>query len=428
MTKSEVLARLSERHARFSSSAESLSASSRSAIQRTLNALGSTHSHYVVLSSSERERARSEWKALADLLGITFTPKKPRQAKELPTKVLDFFGTADCLPHRPRATDDYDQGSQRVSWTIAQDMRSVDLNPPSHVHWLVFDCDHTEADRWRTAGLPEPSFITLNPVNGHHHVVYRLSAPVCRSERAHAHPKDYLYAVQMALCLALGGDLSYAGTLTKNPVHSAWVTIRSNQMPLYSLGQLSATLDITTGYGGESKRNPRESSVGANLSEIGVGGRNRALFDAVRSRPKSALNILGYAQHCNAMFPEPLDPQEVKGIANSIERYEAKRKSPRNAEKFRATQAVRGRLGGRPQTTKKSQPWTTEGVSRATWYRSRKALLPVSEQKTKGHSLGNGNIGRPITTKDSCPWIAAGVSRATWYRRFNAGSCVGKEA
>lgn len=426
MTKAQILARLSERHAQIAASPDVLDKSTREAIERTLEALDSPHSLYVVLSADERAQVRAQWQALTPHQGTA--PKKSRgklrPAPGLPPAVLAFFGSSEYLPHRPRAADDYTLGIQRMSWERAQSLRSIELNPPAYIHWLVFDCDHADHERWKSAGLPEPSFITINPGNSHHHVVYRLSAPVCRSERARAHPLEYLRAVEEAMRDALGGDPDYARLLTKNPLHPAWVTIHPQVMPSYSLAQLAATVDLKRADekpGTKVSRSSREFAE--RLSTTASGGRNRALFDAVRQRPTTERNIRDYAERCNAMFPTPLPLSEVISIAKSIERYEiSKRGNKATSEALRSRQAARGRLGGRPRTTGISQPWEGDGVSRSTWYR-KKASVPVSSPAAGQQHTSKRRTGRPAATKDTQPWLGMGISRSKWYRDQKAARC-----
>lgn len=245
-------------------------------------------------------------------------------------------------------------------------------------------------------------------------MVYRLETPVCRSSRARSKPINYLKAIEQALCHALCGDSNYVGILTKNPIHSAWETIRSAQMPVYSLAALAANVDLRAPAGAKTKQSPRGVKAVARLSEVQVGGRNRALFDAVRLRPKKITDVRGYAEQCNALFPEPLGLQEVRAIAHSIEHYEARRHhSPEAAAQFREKQIARGQRGGRPETTGSSQPWIQKGISKSTWYRHQKAAQETPPANVASDAPRGG---RPVTTKDSCPWESAGVSRATWYR------------
>lgn len=405
MHKAEILARLSERYGRIAASEPSRE--TRQTIQHTLDALGHKHSYYVVLSSKEREQAKAEWLQLAARLGMHRSRKKPSTRKlELPPKVELFFGSSECIPHRPRAADDYTLGINRMSWEKAQSLRAIELNPPAHVYWLVFDCDHSYYERWKTAELPEPSFITINPANGHHHVAYRLIAPVCRSVNARPHPRAFLQAVQEAMREALGGDPHCAGLLTKNPIHPAWTTIRSKNMPAYSLSQLCRTIKLKA-VGGTAPKISRPYA--AELAEIGIGGRNHALFNVVRRRPAAEQDVYAYAERCNALFHQPLHISEVMGIAKSIERYEAAQHNRNSSEAFRSTQAARGRLGGRPLQTGENQPWLALGISRATWYRRQQRSKPASAALNK-------RLGRPLVTKNTQPWLALGISRAKWYR------------
>ncbi len=423
MTKAEILACLSKRHAKIVASPYTLGKSNLDAIERTIEALDSPYSFYAVLSAEERAQVRAQWQALAPQQrdARKKSRSKLRTAPELPPEVLKFFGSSECLPHRPRAANDYTQGIQRVSWKKAQGLRSVELNPPAHIYWLVFDCDHSEHERWKTAGLPEPAFITINPQNGHHHVVYRLSTPVCRSECARARPLAYLRAVEKAMRVALGGDRGYARLLTKNPLHPAWMTIRPQVMPSYSLAQLAATVDLkNTDEEPGTKKGRTSRQFAESLSTTAEGGRNRALFDAVRHRPATEKDIRSYAERCNAMLPEPLPASEVIGIAKSIERYETRgTRSKSESEAFRSQQAARGRLGGRPRTTGISQPWVGEGVSKPTWYR-KKASMPVSTPAAWQQQSGKRRTGRPAVTKDTQPWLAEGKTRSTWYRHEKA--------
>lgn len=418
LNKAQVLARLCERHAQIAAIPfDDQERSTREAVQRTLEALDRPDSNYVVLSEDERAHARAQWQALCP----GPAPKRvraqtPKPRLDLPAKVHAFFGDADCIPHWPRAADDYSNGVHRMSWKRAQNLLSVELNPPAHVYWLIFDCDHTEHERWKSQGLLQPSFVTINPCNGHHHVAYRLRAPVCRSERARYRPLAYLGAVQGALREALKADPNYAGMLTKNPLHSAWVTIVPKAMPSYGLSELAATVDIRKSKQG--RKSDRSSLAGGKLADLGKGGRNRGLFDAVRTRPTVEQDIHAYAQRCNALLADPLGANEVASIAKSIERWESNVRRPLLQDRFRALQAARGKKGGRPRSVGDTRPWVAAGISRSTWYRQRVATSNTTALEAMPRP------GRPVTTKDSRPWEVQGVSRATWYRRQQATSVL----
>lgn len=357
--------------ARFKQKLGSSVAIAKGEIKRLLASLGHPASYTAGLGDADVEMVRKEWVDFAASIGVSLTDKtkqrKRDRSKRLPPAVLEFFGDADCIPELPRATDDYTKGSCLHSWKAAAKMRSIQLNPPAMTHWLIVDCDHCDAERWKWAGLPEPSFIVFDRDTGRHHVVYRLSSPVCTSERAHPAPIEYMRAVREALRIALDGDSGYVGLLTKNPLHPDWGVIRSVNMPSYTLKDLAQTVNLD-----DAPQRSESPGVEAEcLTQIGQGGRNRALFDAVRKWAyqygDNAEAIRAYADDCNALLPEPLQPNEVANIARSVARYFAC--SPQQSSKFRERQAARGRLGGRPVTTGTNQPWVALGISRATWYR-----------------------------------------------------------
>ena len=419
-TKAEVLTLLNERRKSIAASCWGRDKSNKEAIQRTIDALDSSYSYYTVLSAGEREQVRTEWLELAEHLGMQITKRRvSRSVPTLPPEVQAFFGDAACIPHFPRATDNYERGMRAMPWSRAQNLRSIELNPCAQIYWLVFDCDHNDLERWKTAGLPEPSFITINPENQHHHIAYRLAAPVCRSERGRTRPLAFLRAVYEGLRLSLEADPSYAGVLTKNPLHPAWLTVRPTVMPSYSLTELAATVDLR--HISVSGRAQVRAKPQINMANVAVGGRNRALFDAVRvwahRNPESLDDILEFAEQCNAHLMQPLGFNEVTSIVRSIERYmTGPRKNSGQHINFSVKQSARGKLGGRPQTTLSSQPWLAAGISRSTWYYRQKNEKTASAE-TAVQSLPSNRGGRPATTKDSKPWLAKGISRTTWYRQ-----------
>lgn len=297
-----------------------------------------------------------------------------------------------------------------MSWNRAQNLRLVELNPPAEIYWLAFDCDHNNLMRWRDAGLLEPSFITVNPKNGHYHAVYRLTTAVIRSERAHTRPLNYLRAVSEALRIALKADPNYVGILTKNPLHPDWRVVRPQIMPSYTLGELAATVDLQRIFVREGRPVSRGGETA--MSEVAVGGRNKALFDQVRQwaykHSDQLDNLLNFAEQSNSELQHPLGFNEVKSIVVSVDRYIASTR-PHGSSRaiFCDEQSARGKLGGRPQTTMINRPWEEAGFSRSTWYR-----------KQHAHSTSlDSRVGRPTVTQDSKPWLAGGVSRSTWYRR-----------
>ena len=102
----------------------------------------------------------------------------------------------------------------------ARRCRYIQPPPPWVRVWLIFDYDRDGA--WFAAddaGLPAPTFTVINPENGHGHLAFGLAVPVLLGPRNKHRPKRYLAAVERAMAVRLGADLSYGGFTCKNPLH-----------------------------------------------------------------------------------------------------------------------------------------------------------------------------------------------------------------
>ena len=155
----------------------------------------------------------------------------------------------------------------------------IQFNPPPHVAMLVFDVDKKHQHdpqrdgyhEWQDRGLPAPHWISINPENGNYHLGYLLASPVARSSVARLGPLRYLAAIEHVLAKRLGADLRYAGLVTKNPVHSDWMTFWHDIEPytLDYLAEFCPDADLAAFSG----RKRKEAS--------GL-GRNIEVFDNVR--------------------------------------------------------------------------------------------------------------------------------------------------
>lgn len=215
-------------------------------------------------------------------------------------------GTAAGASHAPRRS-------------LAGTFRSTP--PPGLVWCVVIDVDHDDAD-WAAdrADLPEPSWTAVNPFNGHAHVAYILEVPVARSDAARTKPLRFLARVEAGLIDALGGDLAYAGLLTKNPVHASWVTRWCSEDGVYTLSELATALGSRL-----PKQLPRKVERSHGL------GRNVTLFNELRAWAYTAIRrhredgpdewanmTHAWAQGLNQAFPEPLPAREVRDTAHSV--------------------------------------------------------------------------------------------------------------
>lgn len=244
---------------------------------------------------------------------------------------------------RPRATDDFKR--ERLPWMDqAQALKKLHLeyNSPHRLTALVLDVDHEHAEHhvkglaWDAEAIPDPSWVTINPVSGHAHVGYLVAEPVTRTDAGRRRPIEYAADIERTLRDRLGADPGYRNTVTRNPLHPAhghwW-----GSGP-YSLGELHESL------GDLSKRVPE-------VREAGL-GRNVELFDTARAYAYRAFHRhdtyesfrLAVELHATAVngeqFEAPLSSSEMRGVARSVSAW-TWRTFNRDAEQFSAKQRSR---------------------------------------------------------------------------------------
>jgi hypothetical protein len=270
------------------------------------------------------------------------------------------------IPRRPLATDDFASGLYRRPREVALAMRHIQVNAERWVGWLNFDLDRPAAwDAANDAGIPEPTFVAVNPANGHAHLGYLLASPVPRFDSQRRKPLEFLADVQRGMTKRLDADPSYGGLTVKNPTHSAWRVEWRVGRP-YVLAELNA--DLTSG---DKLRVSADREIGE--------GRNCLLFDRIRIAAyrdvrahfgdpegfRRRLLELGTAE--NRMFQFPLSQREVVSIVRSISKWTLRRFS---SDGFSAWQRanVQKRWAG-----KDTKPWLRLGISERTYYRRRAA-------------------------------------------------------
>lgn len=137
-----------------------------------------------------------------------------------------------------------------------------------------------------------------------------------RGTGARMEPLRFLARVVEAVTYEMGGDVGYAGALTKNPWHSRRHVIVPGGQPV-TLGQMLAAVACAPGHVGR-KHDAR----------VGI-GRNIELFDRLRfwayehraryaDRRTWSLAVAGQAAAINQAFPVPLKPYEVGSTVKSV--------------------------------------------------------------------------------------------------------------
>jgi len=222
---------------------------------------------------------------------------------------------------RPFCTDDFKRdGIYRTKKRLALNSVYIEHNNDSFINSIVFDIDSdTAAIAWQDADIPKPNFITQNPANGHAHLFYALSSPVCITENARRKPQKLLKGVIEGLTERLGADPCYTGKITKNPLNPRWRTFW-NEQPRFELNYLCEFIDTNK----RVKKEVRKSIVAE--------GRNTALFDTLRFYAYSIIfkyqkndDFCGFmsalqeeAENINDSFEDQLGFKEINHTIRSI--------------------------------------------------------------------------------------------------------------
>ena len=219
----------------------------------------------------------------------------------------------------------------RRSRARALEYSHIEANPLAVQSLIVTDHDGSDADQIADLkGLPEPSYIALNPFTRSGHIVYALSAPVCLTDSARRGPMNLLARVEAGLCDVLSGDVGYSGRLTRNPWHQGSLPLWGASEASYGLRELSSALSDLGALPGYHPR--------ATLTRSAI-GRNCALFDLTRrwayrawrrhcedpTEWEAVVHAYAWDRNLSVIGDEftrgPLDETEVLHLARSISRW-----------------------------------------------------------------------------------------------------------
>ena len=193
--------------------------------------------------------------------------------------------------------------------------------------------------------LPIPNLVVYRRASGNAHAFYILQRPVHRGANARPLPLAALGRISEWLRLQLLADAGFAGVLVANPLHCEYETLwfRTQAYSLRELGE-----HIPRGW-----RRPRIPTTDA--------GRNCAVFHSLRSwigKPAnwrvSEHEVLAIGHALNVKFPNPMDDNEVRGIATSVLRiHRCKMATGQQQRGFALIQARRGRANSTSQQRQK---------------------------------------------------------------------------
>lgn len=296
----------------------------------------------------------------------------------------ELFGP-NRLPRKPYCSNNCEHGLVIRKVDDAIKYSHIQMNPPSHLFWMVFDVDKEGASDLWDGLVAKPNYIVINPQNGHAHYLYALEAPVAKSKKSRIKPLMYFSAIESEYIRILGADRRYSKLICKNPLNEKWKVIKGPDWP-YSLDDLAQYVP--------SVKNKIVKKI--NDNEV---GRNCAIFNSLRIWAYQEMSsnyiqysdwyekILSKAEELNIFEPplKPLSCSEVRSIAKSVAKWCFKHFSCESQKEYIARthnseiQRIRGKNGGiksgisrKNGSVTEKQPWLEEGVSRATWYRRNK--------------------------------------------------------
>ena len=269
--------------------------------------------------------------------------------------------------------------SYRKPASVAWDYPRLELRTGNTYPGITIDCDGRVSvgrvvESILDEGRPRPNVVVLRKESGNVHAHYFLATPVHYGKQARQQPLSMLARVAEYLRAELAGDPNYRGVLTLNPCWAGpeFETFWVRCWP-WELRELRAFIP-------EGWKRPRVATTGI--------GRNVDLFLwAVKEahRPRVAEMLLQHGEDCPAWFEIvaaknkatwgvwALPVNEVRSIARSAGRYSRRQYSQEHFRKIQQARARKPRPKRYEGSNEQLRPWAEEGVSRATWYRRRRA-------------------------------------------------------
>ena len=257
-------------------------------------------------------------------------------------------------------TDDYRDGGIQMAKDFAIKKNYIQVNTTTYQQAILLDHDDEcfMSDLWyEHSHLPVPNIVIANKENGRAHSITLLRSPVPKTEKSHRHPIAYCKAVECNRTADFNADPYYNHIWVKNPFSDAYRVHVLRDEP-YDLGELADKHDLDLKrYTAKELRAMGSLAKKRTESEGMFLGRNCHLFDMVRHWAYQEIRnyrgtdlelwrsaVMQETMVQNATLNNPLDFNELKGIAKSIARWVWNKDGEAQA-RFSAVQAHRGKLG-----------------------------------------------------------------------------------
>lgn len=246
--------------------------------------------------------------------------------------------TDHWLPLKPLCSHKKNGGYKRQTRERALEHAYIETNPFAMQSLIVTDHDGADADFIADlVGLPQPSWVAMNPHTRSGHIVYALASPVCLTDAGRRAPVNLLARVEQGLTDILGGDIGYGGRITKNPTNPAHMPIWGDSEALYGLKELAKAL-------GDVGALPAPHRQAQTVLDSAV-GRNVALFNLTRQWAyRARLRYTDYSEWTETVYAfasmknasiiadefsrGPMNEAEVSQISKSIARWVWSRITP----------------------------------------------------------------------------------------------------
>lgn len=279
-------------------------------------------------------------------LAIENAPQKVREYGLQVAHIAPFVGLRDV------------NGQVRKSFRVLQDQawKYPDVGyAKSWNAWaaIVVDVDRPEIlnDIIYAGSSLLPNWVVFNKFNGHGHAVYPLKSPVLMHSEAKQAPLQYLADIEKKMIYALDGDPGYSAHLARNPITKddfGTETLWLRQEP-WMLDELNDAVLSHLPAGWKPSR----------LADLQQGAisRNCDLFHSLMQWAGRNCNrnedVMLQAELLNTDFLKPLPLSEIRSIAKSVSKYQARWKVRGwHNHSWLKKQKFRSFLGNRAKTQK----------------------------------------------------------------------------
>lgn len=230
----------------------------------------------------------------------------------------------------------------------------IEVNPLCVQSLIITDVDAGDvAGLPQLVGLPPESWAvrTRNAV-GSGHIGYALASPVVLTDAAHRRPINLLARVEYGIRDVLGGDMSYAGRIMKNPLSpgafqdTLWP--QDVIFPTYALRELASSLADLGALPSPGDPRPRQSGVGRNVD---IFDRTRTwAYRAIKRYWSDGAATWDEVVHAKATIlnldleregREPLPDREIWHLSRSISKWTWQKFSPEAFSEIQAHRSAR---------------------------------------------------------------------------------------